>query len=148
MAFWGGEDYDEEPPQFKSSKCPFLQLGALYLCFASGKALKFITYMSDDTWGIMLTSELSVHEIELDEGARDRIYRTRKLAELPLGEIESIEVFQEPDKAVSEISISISGKELLMVSGEVSSPIDIVKGDESILLFLEPELISTVKWRI
>ena len=113
----------------------------------------FITYQNDDTgetWGIF-TSDLKQSEPELDAGSDDSIFRTRELISFPTGEISAVSVALDSWGDISEVTLDFSGDTILLVAGEVyenwNGTLDVIEGDESILLFRDPKRKNEVRFR-
>jgi len=148
MALCGGEG--DGPPEFSRPNLPFLQASLLYLRLATGRTVVFVTYQNDSNWGLCLNSDLQPGEPELDAGSDDRIWRTRELVSFPLGQVTSVEVSRDDEGDISEVILELSGDAILLLAGEVcphmDGTLDVTKGDESILLFRDPEQKNEVKF--
>ena len=139
-------------PQFTHPNVPCLQVDPLYLDLESEASIKFITYQNDDTWGLYLSALEKDELITLYAESPDNIFRTRELFELPTGRIEHVEVKRDSNGEITEVLLRIGVLDILLVAGEIYETLDeagveFVKGDESVLVFLDPIKASQIPWR-
>ncbi len=146
MAFM--EDEINFNHKFNHPDCPFIQVQALYFILDNNKTIKFITYqndLSDCMWGIVVENVSSLKELEYGVNKKS-IYRMYESKDFPLGIINKIRVEQSSDGVINEVAITINNGNILLITGEVyeenDGSVKIVRDDESILLFLEPDDIN------
>jgi hypothetical protein len=139
-------------PQFEDPAIPFLQLYSLYLELEELETVKFITYQNDDTWGLLATTDIEPGEQQYwrDQPA-DSIYRYRELHDFPRGRIDDVSVALDEKEDIAEVLLCVGGKDVLLVAGEVyetwGDALEVVKGDESILMFKNPSDIDRVQFK-
>lgn len=140
MALAGDED--RLPIRWEDPSIPFLQFTWLDLQLDTGQVLRLISQMEDGSGhhGFYLeeTDELAELRVVDDPSS---IFRDRTLTELPLGEIEIVELRMDGPNAIVEMRLALSGAKLRLVAAEVYEEHDgsvrIVEHDESILIQLD-----------
>ncbi len=129
----GGEVRWEDP------SIPFLQFVNLDLQFDDGQAVRLLSQLEDGT-GFHGFYVEALHELPVlrtfDEPSS--IFRDRVLCELPLGEIEIVELRHDGPNAIVEMRLRLSGTEIRLLAAEVYEEHDaslrIGELDESILV--------------
>ncbi|WP_165857217.1 hypothetical protein [Marinobacter sp. JSM 1782161] len=123
-------------PSFMEPSVPFLQLLVLHARLELDEQLEISTYQNNDNWGLMLTRLPSSSGFRADH---EGIFRTRSLAELPSGSIDSVQVFRDFAGDIERINLVVAGSFLSLIAGEVYENPDgslqvQVGGDESVLV--------------
>ena len=145
VTWWQGgemalaEAHHDHEVRWEDPGIPFLQFTDLVLRFEDGKPLRLCSQIEDGS-GLH-----GLHLVELNEVPELRtaneplsIFRERPLPELPLGEIEIVQLRHEGPSAIVEVRLLLSGGELRLIAAEVHEEHDgsltIVEPDESILV--------------
>lgn len=140
---------DEGAHIFKHPDFPFIQAHVIYLWLNGSKVIKIHTYQNDCEWGIYSTVLEDIHELNAEE-ERDSIFRLSVCDAFPLGLINSISTLLNEDGDISEVKLVINSSEILLKSGEVyenhNGTISTRSDDESVLVFLNPQDLSRVKF--
>jgi hypothetical protein len=129
-----------EQVEWSHSSVPYLQFTTLDMQLANGQTLRLLSQLEDGTGfhGLYLVEVEKVSEPSIED--EWSIFRTREIAELPLGLSKVSVLRQDGPSAVIEASISIESHVVRLLAAEVhprlDGKFDIVEGDESILIQL------------
>jgi hypothetical protein len=156
--WWGIEMalYETRPagrPVFSHAAVPFLQFTVLGATFEDGVPANFRTYQNNTEFGLVVrTGSEATVERGSPEAATSgtSIYRNRDLPELPTGSIDEVAVKPSDLGDIAGVSLLVDGSPLLLLAGEVHErwdlTFDLVLGDESVLVFVDPADAETVPW--
>jgi hypothetical protein len=142
MAVRGIDDF----PEFGGPDVPCLQLCYLSARMDDHVALTITTYQDNDVWGLIVqqSDNRNTRDARLTSG-----YRLRSLAELPVGRIDTVVVYLDAD-VLAEVELQLGDRQLHLVAGETEDNADgrlrWYRLDESVLVFLEPNLVQTMTW--
>ncbi|TDR47738.1 hypothetical protein DFR29_102398 [Tahibacter aquaticus] len=129
------------PAVWTHPSVPFLQLTHIEVQLRNGAQARLLSQLDDGSgyYGLYL--------VEIDKAAEPgneepgSIFRTRELAELPVGPATTAILRQNGPNAVIEACIRVGRHEIRLLAAEVydraTGVFDIVEGDESILLQLD-----------
>lgn len=140
MALAGDED--RLPIRWEDPSIPFLQFIWLDLQLDTGQVLRLISQMEDGSGhhGFYLKEMDELPGLQVSDDPSS-IFRDRALTELPLGELEIVELRMDGPNATVEMRLALSGSELRLGAAEVYEEHDgsvrIVELDESILIQLD-----------
>lgn len=132
---------EHEKVEWSHPSVPYLQFTSLDIQLANGKTLRLLSQLEDQTGfhGLHLIEVEEVSEPSAEE--EWSIFRTREVAELPVGSSKVDVCRQDGPSAVIEASISIDSHTIKLLAAEVhprmDGQFDIVEGDESILIQLD-----------
>ncbi|GAA3006666.1 hypothetical protein [Actinokineospora diospyrosa] len=140
------ENFEGNGPQFEDPEVPFVQMNGLQANLDHGEAFSITDYQSDDAWGLFPWP--GAH---YEYRPADGIYRWRPLPELPTGDVDEVVVLADAETGLlAEVHLVIGGNLLALVSGEViergNGTVDIVRLDECVLVFTNPDDIDRVPW--
>ena len=138
-------------PVFETPDFPFIQANRLELSFTDGETLHVLTSQNDDTWCLFCSySDDYAMNRELKHD-KDSIFRLREGIDLPLGQIQHVEVKLDEKSDVTEIWVKTPSGSFIMKAGEVNECSEgnhyVVGQDESVLLFLDDVSFSQVYFR-
>lgn len=126
-------------PEFQDSSIPFLQVCPLYLEIGGGLR-QICTYQNDDNWGLCIADHQSGPPDESQE--EGSIYRTRHLAELPIGRVGGVRSALSESGDLIEVTLTLGRREVVLQAGEVyegwDGGLSVIRPDESILVSVEP----------
>lgn len=153
VASWAAVEMalDDPPdcePTFADPAELCVQSLALDVWFEDGASCRFVTYQSDEGWGLELRAEAPVPD---EPVSWTGIYRQRAVSEFPRGLVESAEVLVASWGDLVEARLAIDGRELLLIAGELdllpSGVLVSTWGDESVLGFTDPDNAERLPWR-
>lgn len=141
------ENYQDSGPQFRDAEVPFLQMLEINASLQDGGAFVISTYQDDDEFGL---SPQAQAKDRCDSTTWDGIFRRVQLAELPTGVVEHVSVFVDAG-VLAEVELRIGGlRPLLLIAGEAeetpSGSLHIIRRDESVLVFTDPDDALRVAW--
>lgn len=139
-------DDDDGRPLFESDDVPCVQMLVLYLTFAKGPILKVVTHAEWGTWGLWP----SASDEDWEQDQWDGIYRWRQVTEVTLGVVTKVQVCLSEQGLVEAVLVSLGQRQFVLVAGEVyeeQGGLELVRGDESVLVFPNVQSISAARWR-
>lgn len=140
---------DEGDHIFEHPGCPFIQAQVIYLWLNSNNVIKIHTYQNDCVFGICSTTLENISELNVIR-EDDSIFRFSVCDAFPLGIISSVSALLNEYGDISEVKLVVNSNEILLKSGEVEEKYDgtmsIISDDGSVLVFLNPEELSEVKF--
>jgi hypothetical protein len=123
---------------------PCLQLARLDLYLLAKDPISLGTYQNDEVWGIC------VEPVASEQSPDHPAYRWRDLEELPTGVVDAVTVTHGDEGDVEEVSLVVGGAPLLLMAAEVeptlTEEVRFVRGDESVLAFVEPWRALDLEW--
>ena len=130
-------------PQFEDSAVPCLQLLSLHASLDDA-VVAFGTYQDNDVFGLRIQPAANG-----EQNHWHGIFRSRPLAELPIGQVDRVSVFLD-EEAVAEVLLHVDARPLLLMAGELyesmQGKLQFHRFDESILAFTQPSAAETVDW--
>lgn len=132
-------------PRFEDPEVPCLQLFGLQASLDDDSAPSVTTYQDDAEFGLRAWADARFPDGEKWDG----IYRWRALTELPLGQVEEVDVVVD-EGVLAEVCLRIGARPLLLVAGEldetVAGGLSFHRLDESVLAFTDPGDAERVPW--
>jgi hypothetical protein len=142
------DDPSAGDPTFADPAELCVQTLALDVRFEDGASWRFVTYQSDDGWGLELRTDAAAPD---EPVSWTGIYRQREIGEFPRGVVASAEVLVASCGDLVEARLAIDGRELLLIAGELdllpSGVLVATWGDESVLGFTDPDNADRLPWR-
>lgn len=142
-------------PIFRIPALPFVQCHLIELVLDDGRVARLSNYQNEMTFGICVEFNESFSidnswSLPLPgmEGAPS-IYRAPDDIRFPLGEITMVNVGLDENMDATQIEMTISGSRILLKAGEIIEDcggFTIAEQDESVLLFLRADDVSSVRF--
>jgi hypothetical protein len=139
MALIWGQDDSGTPIDvvWEHRSVPYLQLDVLSMWCTDGACFNLVSQFDDGSGFHGLYAEEVQDETRrrlLREFSESPVFRTRRLEELPIGEIKAISERRDGQGLVIEALVSVGGAVMRLLSGEVYEDLRIVEIDESVLV--------------
>lgn len=133
------EGTDGGPVIWRHPTIPYLQFDRLDAVFDDGEACSILSRLDDGSDYFGVYSPTGTREcLSLEPYQPGSIFRTRMLAELPVGKVSDLKAKTDESGNVLELSIGIAGSTVRIVSGEIyetwSDAYKIELIDESLLV--------------
>ncbi|HAP78113.1 MAG TPA: hypothetical protein DCR14_18765 [Acidimicrobiaceae bacterium] len=142
------DDPSHAEPTFADPAELCVQALALDVRFEDGASCRFVTYQSDEAWGLELRADAAAPDEPVSWAG---IYRQREINEFPHGLVEGAEVLVASWGDLIEARLAIDGREVLLIAGELdllpSGVLVATWGDESVLGFTDPNNAERLPWR-
>ena len=118
---WIGSEmaHGEAPVVWRSPSVPFVQLTMLDVQLASGRTIRFLSQLDTQQGFYGLYFRETDGLPSCSEPEPESICRVRRLTELPIGSVASVEARAEEGENVTEVRISIGGELVALLAGEV-----------------------------